>query len=116
MPDPYADMDDSALERRLIELGFSGVGGSMKKKQKSAIRTVLALRRERREASRVEENIRRATEIVNSVRHPDFHISEEDMDECEAAAIVAHPGWAEVFVSLRECREYEAERQARMRP
>jgi hypothetical protein len=102
MADSYEEMDDSALERRLIELGFSGEGGRKVEAQKSAIRTVLALRRERREASRVADDVRRATELVNAVRPAKYRITEAEMNPHDAASIVTEPRWAALYATDAE--------------
>ena len=100
--DEFADVPDEALEQRLVQLAFSKDGGRRIEAQKSAIRSVLKLRRERRESSRVEDTVRRATELVNAARPERYRITEDEMNPHEAAAIVTEPRWAKVYATDRE--------------
>jgi hypothetical protein len=100
--DEFADVPDEALEQRLVQLAFSKDGGRRIEAQKSAIRSVLKLRRERRESSRVEGTVRRATELVNAVRPKRYRITEDEMNPHEAAAIVTEPRWAKVYATDAE--------------
>jgi hypothetical protein len=100
--DEFADLPDEALEQRLVQLAFSKDGGRRIEAQKSAIRSVLKLRRERRESARVEDTVRRATELVNAARPKRDRITEDEMNPHEAAAIVTEPRWAKVYATDRE--------------
>jgi hypothetical protein len=115
MANEFADMPDSALEQRLVELAFSSDGGRRIEAQKSAIRSVLSLRRERRKATRVADDVRRATELVNAVRPRRYWITEAEMDPGEAASIVTEPRWAALYATDAEMRAAVAELHARMR-
>jgi hypothetical protein len=114
--DEFADdVPDEALEQRLVQLAFSKDGGRRIEAQKSAIRSVLAMRRERRERSRVTDDIRRATELVNAGRRKPYRITDADMNPYEAAAIVTNPAWAKTYATDAEIAAANDDRRKRSR-